>query len=46
MNYAVITIAPTHPLVSLTTSVERDVQMSGMMEADGFDDTMGSQAIG
>ena len=46
LNHLVVTVASAHPLVSLAVTVERDVQVPGMMETDGFDHTIGCETIG
>ena len=46
LNYTVVTIAATHPLISLAGTIERDVQVARMMAPDGVNDMTGSKAIG
>jgi len=46
LNHAVVAVTPTHPLVSLAATVERDVQMPGLIETDGVYDTTGRETIG
>ena len=45
LNHAVVAVTPTHPLVSLATTVERDVQVPGLIETDGIYDTTGRETI-
>ena len=45
LNHAVVAVTPTHPLVSLAATVERDVQMPGLIETDGIYDTTGRETI-
>ena len=45
LNHAVVAVTPTHPLVSLVATVERDVQVPGLIETDGIYDTTGRETI-
>ena len=45
LNHAVVAVTPTHPLVSLAATIERDVQMPGLRATDGFYDTAGRETI-
>lgn len=45
LNHTVVAVTPSHPLVSLATTVERDVQVPGLIETDGIYDTSGRETI-
>lgn len=45
LNHTVVAVTPTHMLVSLATTVERDVQVPGLIETDGIYDTTGRETI-
>ena len=46
LNHPVVAVAAPHPLVSLAATVERDVQMPGLMAADDIGDLFRRQPVG
>ena len=46
LNDLIVAVATTHPPVSLGATVERDVQMPGLIAADGINNTTGRETIG
>ena len=46
LDYTVVPVAPTHSLISLAATVERDVKMTGLIATDGIYNTTGRETVG